>query len=40
MTTSAWAASTMRATVAASISSVTATMPPNAERSSHSNARW
>ena len=40
MTTSACGPSTMRSTVAASIGRFSATMPPNAERSSHSSARW
>ena len=40
MTTSAWAAATIRSTVASSTSPLTATIPPNAERSSHSKACW
>jgi hypothetical protein len=40
MTTSAWAAATISTTVSSSIGRFTATMPPNAERRSQSNASW
>ena len=40
ITTSACGPATIRSTVAASIGRLSATIPPNAERSSHSSARW